>query len=355
MAPRRAPPVPEPEPAPLGPGKSRKSMELVRALYTRMRFMTRVYQVAAIVLFLAAAILVARLQFVSHRTAQSRLAAADVFYQLRALDLDVAGLRVSATARRDVARRRAELQGMYDEWLQRLGEMARGGRDEQAIRAAVARLGEARVLVPDRFIRDVRRRAAEWRRTPDFARALTVAMANGYPATIESVLVANHLPADLLWVAYQESRFDLRAVGPPTRYGVAKGMWQMMPVTARAYGLRTGPLVGQARYDPGDQRHHFQLATRAAVRYIGDLYLLDAQGSGLLVMACYNAGQTRVLRLLRTLPATPRDRNFWRLLERHRDEIPDQTYGYVVGIVAASAVAADPRAFGFASLPRIGS
>ena len=47
--------------------------------------------------------------------------------------------------------------------------------------------------------------------------------------------------------------------------------------------------------------------------------------------------------LLRTLPATPRDRNFWRLLERYRARVPDETYGYVVGIVAAAAVAAAPN------------
>ena len=330
-------------------------MELVRALYEKMALMTRIYRAAVAVLLLAALALGARLLYVSHRNAQSRLAAADVFYQLKALELDVAGLRASAPERRDVERRRREIEATYDEWLQRLGEMAHGDRDEQAIRAAVARLGEARVLVPDRFISDVRRRAAEWRRTPDFARALTVAAESGYPASIESVLVSSHLPADLVWVAYQESRFDIRAVGPPTRFGIAKGMWQMMPVTARAYGLRTGPLVGQPRFDPADQRHQFALATQAAARYIGDLYLLDAQGSGLLVMACYNAGQSRVQRLLHTLPATPRDRNFWQLLERYRDEIPDETYGYVVGIVAASAVAADPAAFGFASFPHVGS
>ncbi len=61
----------------------------------------------------------------------------------------------------------------------------------------------------------------------------------------------------------------------------------------------------------------------------------------------YNAGQTRVLRLLQSLPATPRERNFWRLLERHRARIPDETYGYVVGVVAAAAVAAEPGVFGF--------
>src|SRR5262245_35417099 len=208
MAGRRAPPprITDPEP-PLGPGKSRRSMELVRALYTRMAIMNRIYRATAIVLLLAAAVLGARLLYVSHKNTQSRLAAADVFYQLRALDLEVAGLRATTPERREIERRRRELQGLYDEWLQRLGETARGDRGAQAIRAAVARLGEARVLVPDRFIRDVRSRANEWKRTPDFARALRVAVLNGYPSSIESVLVANNLPRDLVWVAYQESRF----------------------------------------------------------------------------------------------------------------------------------------------------
>jgi len=231
-------------------------MELVRRLYERMRLVTRIYKVAAALLLLAAIGLAARLMYVSQRVESMRRQAADVFYQLKALELEVARLATDAPQRREYLERRAGLETLYDEWLLRLDENSRGPADERAIRAAVARLGEMPVLASDEFIHDVRERVAAWRRTADF---------------------------------------------------------------------------------------------RAAVRYAGDLYLLDAAGSGLLVMACYNAGQTRLLRLLRSLPATPRERNFWRLLERHRDRIPDETYGYVVGIVAAAAVAAEPGAFG---LPR---
>lgn len=322
-------------------------MMLVRALYTRMRTTTRIYKALAAIFLVAAAGMGIRVWVLGKRDAANRSQAADVFYQLRAMDLEVSRLQVTAVARDDFRGRRAALEATYDEWLRRIGEMQRGDPDEQAIRAAVARFGEARVLVSDRFIRDVRRKVAEWRRTPDFPNALRAAADSGYPRRIMAVLDSVGLPTELVWVAFQESRFRTRAVGPATRYGHAKGMWQLLPATARHYGLRTGPLVGQDRFDPGDQRHHFLPATLAAIRYMDDLYLMDAQGSGLLVMACYNAGQTRVLRLLRTLPANPRDRNFWRLVERYRSEIPDETYFYVVGVVAASAVIAQPEAFGF--------
>lgn len=326
-------------------------MELVRALYERMHRITRIYRALAGLAVLVAAGLGAWLWVVHRREVASRAHAAGVFYQLKALQLEVARLRADAPERREHLDRLAALEADYDEWLRRLDETARGEPEERAVRSAVARLGEARVLASDRFVRDVRRRIGEWKRTPDYARAVGAAAAAGHIARIESVLTANGLPADLVWIAFQESRFDPRAVGPPTRVGVAKGMWQLMPVTARHYGLRTGPLVGQALFDPNDQRHDPRRATAAAVRYLGDLYLLDAQGSGLLVMACYNAGQTRVLRLLRSLPPTPRDRNFWRLLERYRDQVPDETYGYVVGVVAAVAVATEPATFGFPPAP----
>ncbi len=324
-------------------------MELVRGLYERMRLANRIYRALAVVALLGVIGLGTRLWYVSRRLESMRRQAADVFYQLKALELEVARLAVDAPLRREHSERRASLEAVYDEWLRRIDETSRGPADERAIRAAVARLGEVPVLASDPFIADVRARVAEWRRTADFTSAVRAAAGRRLLTHIESVLVESSLPRDLLWLAFQESRFDPRAVGPPTRFGIAKGMWQFIPATARQYGLRTGPLVGEARYDPQDQRHNVERSTRAAIRYVTDLYLLDAQGSGLLVMACYNAGQTRVLGLVRRLPATPRDRNFWRLLERYRDQIPDETYGYVVGIVAAAAAAAEPVAFG---LPR---
>jgi membrane-bound lytic murein transglycosylase MltF len=102
-----------------------------------------------------------------------------------------------------------------------------------------------------------------------------------------------------------------------------------------------------ARPDPLDERHDFEKSTQAAARYLRDIYTTDAQASGLLVIASYNWGQTRMLRLLRSMPPSPKDRNYWTLLAKYRDRIPAETYDYVINVVAAAAVCLDPSRFGF--------
>jgi hypothetical protein len=124
-------------------------------------------------------------------------------------------------------------------------------------------------------------------------------------------------------------------------------MWQFIPETAVKYGLHIGPLAELRRPDPGDDRHHYDLETKAAARYIKDLYSTDAQASGFLVMACYNWGEDYVLPLVRKLPPNPKDRNFWRLLAVDKAKIPEETYNYVFYIVSAAVIGEDPRLFGF--------
>ena len=64
-------------------------------------------------------------------------------------------------------------------------------------------------------------------------------------------------------------------------------------------------------------------------------------------MASYNWGEGRVLPLIRSLPANPKDRNFWQLLAKHRDQIPQETYDYVFYIASAAVIGENPRLFGF--------
>ena len=64
-------------------------------------------------------------------------------------------------------------------------------------------------------------------------------------------------------------------------------------------------------------------------------------------MAAYNMGETRLLRLIRSMPESPSERNFWALLEKHRDGIPDETYNYVYRIVSAAVIGENPGLFGF--------
>ena len=64
-------------------------------------------------------------------------------------------------------------------------------------------------------------------------------------------------------------------------------------------------------------------------------------------MACYNWGDERVLPLVRSMPASPRERNFWRFLAKYRDKIPRETYDYIFYIVSAAVIGENPRLFGF--------
>jgi membrane-bound lytic murein transglycosylase D len=51
--------------------------------------------------------------------------------------------------------------------------------------------------------------------------------------------------------------------------------------------------------------------------------------------------------LIRSLPENPRERNFWKLLEKYRDKIPGETYNYVFYIFSAAVIGENPRLFGF--------
>jgi peptidoglycan lytic transglycosylase D len=64
-------------------------------------------------------------------------------------------------------------------------------------------------------------------------------------------------------------------------------------------------------------------------------------------MAGYNWGEQRVINLIRSLSPNPKDRNFWKLLERYRERIPAETYNYVFYIVSAAVIGENPRMFGF--------
>jgi len=46
-------------------------------------------------------------------------------------------------------------------------------------------------------------------------------------------------------------------------------------------------------------------------------------------------------------PVNPRERNFWQLLSKHRDKIPQETYDYVFYIISAAVIGENPRMFGF--------
>lgn len=279
---------------------------------------------------------------------RQRTAAAELFYGIKELELQLASLELDSALMEGYRRRQASLESRYHDYVEELGIYGSGTPPEdQLVYQTVRNLGESEVGMPDEFLREVRRSIKRWRTSDRLARAMARATEHRYGPRIADIMLASGLPPEFFYLAVQESDLNTTAVGPSTRYGFAKGMWQLMPGTARDLGLHTGPLVGQPRPDPRDDRHDFEKSTRAAARYLKDLYRTDAQASGLLVIASYNWGQNNVLKLIRSMPPTPKERNFWKLLARHRDRIPRETYQYVLNVVAAAAIGQDPARFGF--------
>ena len=284
--------------------------------------------------------------------------AQEAFYDMKALDIAYASLKKQlAAVTGDTAahaevstymEKRRKLMATYEKLVSELGIYSEDMDEKQKTIYHVARVfGECEIGMPGDFMDEVENYIDLWKKSPRLRQAISRAEESGYPARIAEAMIAEDLPPQFFYLALQESEFDSTVVGPETRFGFAKGMWQFMPSTALQYGLKTGPLVKLAKADPRDERQDVTKSTTAAAKYISDMYNTEAQASGLLVIAGYNWGHNVVRGLIREMPDNPRDRNFWRFLTQHRDKIPKQTYDYVFYIFSAAVIGENPKLWGF--------
>lgn len=112
---------------------------------------------------------------------------------------------------------------------------------------------------------------------------------------ISSIFTDANLPAELKYLAVIESDLKTSAT---SRVGAA-GPWQLMPGTARGLGLKVNSKV--------DERHDFNKSTKAAARFLSNLY--DEYNDWLLVIAAYNGGPGTVNKAM----ARSGSSNFWDL------------------------------------------
>ncbi len=133
--------------------------------------------------------------------------------------------------------------------------------------------------------------------------------------SLESILDAEGVPKDLVAVVLVES--GAQPLGLSSRH--ARGLWQIIPETARRYGL----VVSASK----DERIELESATRAAARYLRDLY--RRFGSWPLALAAYNAGENAVQSALDKGRAS----TFSQL--RAAKLLPAETRAYVPAVLAA--------------------
>ncbi len=268
--------------------------------------------------------------------------AESIFYRMKEIEIQLSKLSANSETVNIFAK-------MQDEYEKMVSEMdIYDTNEEDKLILKIARIfGECEINIPENFVGEVKKYIKYWQSTDKLENAIKREEAGGYASIITTALYVNHLPPQFFYLALQESLFRHDAVGPNTRYGYAKGIWQFISQTARKYGLKTGPMFLQNSYDPLDERFDFKKATDAAAKYIRDIYNTRAQASGLLVMGSYNWGEHNIIHLIDSLPEDPKQRNFWNVLLKHRDQIPDETYNYVFYIFSAAVIGENPRLFGF--------
>jgi membrane-bound lytic murein transglycosylase D len=310
-----------------------------------------------------------------HRVRVLDRQAAELFRTMKSYEVQLVGLRQLAeesgsTQLEEQLQRidslRREVMADYDGYVRDRGLYRKlRTREEQLILRTARLFGESEFEVSGAFVEAVQREIQSYWLTPGgrnrFRQGIERAEREGYVSHIARTLQRQGVPPEFLFLALQESDFNAYAVGPPTRWGHAKGMWQFIPSTGERYGLILGPLHDVGQRDPEDQRHDFHLATDAASRYLRDLHGVLTQASGLLVMAAYNWGEHRVQPRLESLPtptdvfqaefaevpANPSSRNYWTFLREYGDRMPEETKDYVIKIFAAAVIGQDPRHFGF--------
>ncbi len=334
-----------------------KSTILGQAIDRAVKLQSRKY-VRIIGVLGAVACIALLVAYFNHQQLQEQKALAEeVFYQLKEAELaykklekriSVVGDSVAAREQTAYLERRQKLRESYDRFITELGIYSEGMDEKERVIYRVARIyGECEVGMPDGFVEEVFEYIGRWKRSQKLARSLRRAGERGYVPVIANAMLAQHMPPQFFYLGLQESGFDSLACGPPTRFGIAKGMWQFIPATALEYGMRTGPLVHLQKADPKDERHWVAKSSNAAARYLRDIYDAEAQASGLLVIASYNWGHNVVRGLIRKLPENPRERNFWKFLTAYREKIPKETYDYVFYIIAATVIGENPGLFGF--------
>ena len=156
-----------------------------------------------------------------------------------------------------------------------------------------------------------------------------------YLPHISQAIEARGIPGELALLPAIESGFNPNARSP---HG-AIGLWQFMPGTAEAYGLKHSWWY--------DGRRDLLASTKAALDYLDNLNR-RFEGNWLLAIAAYNCGEGTTERILKQARVSAKAADLWALLPR----FPKETQRYVPKLLALSSVIRNPAAFGV-KLPKI--
>src|SRR5690606_2660793 len=127
--------------------------------------------------------------------------------------------------------KRQELENNYNKIVDDLGVYNLSEEDKLITRMART-FGESELTMPKGFSDEVKKYIKKWQSSDRLIKALDRAESRGFNQVVVNYLSMNQLPVQYFYLALQESDFREQIVGPQTRYGYAKGIWQFIPQTA---------------------------------------------------------------------------------------------------------------------------
>ena len=155
-----------------------------------------------------------------------------------------------------------------------------------------------------------------------------------YRPMIVAELKKAGLPEELSWLPLVESGFKICALSRAR----ALGLWQFIPSTGYKYGMERDEWI--------DERMDAEKSTAGAIGYLKDLHQMF--GDWLTVLAAYNCGEGRVLKVIAGQHINYLDR-FWDLYR----QLPYETARYVPRFLATLHIIRNPQKYGMELGPTI--
>jgi membrane-bound lytic murein transglycosylase D len=149
-----------------------------------------------------------------------------------------------------------------------------------------------------------------------------------YHSEIVKALKKAGIPEEFFWLPLVESWFKINAYSRAR----ALGLWQFIPSTGYKFGLSRDEWI--------DERMDVQKSTQAAIAYLKELH--NMFGDWLTVLAAYNCGEGRVLRVISRQNINYLD-GFWDLYR----QLPHETARYVPRLLATLHIVKNPQKYGF--------
>lgn len=148
-----------------------------------------------------------------------------------------------------------------------------------------------------------------------------------YKAMIQKVLKEYDLPEELQYLPIVESLFNNSTVSRAK----AVGLWQIMGHRGKSLGLQINYWI--------DERRDPEKATRAAAKYLKELFILlnDWQ----LALVAYNRGEFGIIRDMKFSNASSVEEM------KERSATPKETQNYVPQFIVATKIAKNPQEYGF--------